>query len=122
MEACPFFDSDERVPGSWFGREGSPKEAPKLELSPDFFVGNSQFSTSFSSSVRYHISSAWGSHSGSESVSSHAFNFTRLECTFHETPNLSIYDRKNMRSFERFLVPSWKSRGIGKNDWTAFIL
>ncbi|TGL65209.1 hypothetical protein EHQ62_11540 [Leptospira jelokensis] len=55
-------------------------------------------------------------------MSSHAFNFTRLECTFHETPNLSIYDRKNMRSFERFLVPSWKSRGIGKNDWTAEIL
>ncbi|TGL54421.1 hypothetical protein EHQ59_07245 [Leptospira kemamanensis] len=52
-------------------------------------------------------------------MSSHAFNFTRLECTFHETPNLSIYDRKNMRSFERFLVPPWKSRGIGKNDWTA---
>lgn len=122
MVACPFFDSDERVPGSWFGREGSPKEAPKLELSPDFFVGNSQLSASFSSSVRYHISSAWGGHSGSESVSSHAFNFTRLECTFHETPNLSIYDRKNMRSFERFLVRPWKSRGIGKNDWTDEIL
>ncbi|EMY62584.1 hypothetical protein LEP1GSC203_3003 [Leptospira terpstrae serovar Hualin str. LT 11-33 = ATCC 700639] len=52
-------------------------------------------------------------------MSSHAFNFTRLVRTFHETPNLSIYDRKNMRSFERFLVPSWKSRGIGKNDWTV---
>lgn len=120
--ACPFYDSDERVPGFWLGREESPKEAPKLELSPDFFVGNSQFSASFSSSGGYHISSTWGSHSSSESVSSHAFNITRLVRTFHETPNLSIYDRKNMRSFERFLVPSWKSRGIGKNDWTATFL
>lgn len=27
-----------------------------------------------------------------------------------------------MRSFERFLVPPWKSRGIGKNDWTSVVL
>lgn len=65
-------------------------KAPILELSPDFLVGNSQFITTFFSTIGDDISPTWSSHSGSESVSSHAFDLAWLECTFHEIPNLYI--------------------------------
>lgn len=90
-------------------------KAPILELSPDFFVGNSQFMTTFFSSISDDISPTWSCHSGSESVSSHAFNSTWLECTFHEIPNLTIYDRGNISLLERILVRHEKSREKSEN-------
>ena len=55
-----------------------------------FFVRNSQFLTTFSSSASKYSSTVSGFHSGSETMLISSFSLRRLECSFHRYTNVFI--------------------------------